>query len=403
MANDDLPILYAMDAQGQLRHIEEVENGDACVCFCPACGQPMRARNGGKIILNSFAHQPGATCDWAVEAVIAKVAKRAIERMGVLALPELRFHDAVTGRERPMSAARVMRVERVELTSICGRQAPCLEVTVTGGGKSRPFALCVSLRKGLSDAQADELYGRTRGVVLVDLGADMHRRAKALDRHYDRDELIRLYQDEDFLCSVVTDAECGASSWVRNAIRDERERESREEKERRARAEELRRAEREEESRRRAAAERARAEERFARENREGVVHEPARRVTWLRTYDVRRWPDTATPPGSLSPGERLVQNGGLMALIEQKDGRERARIISDLTIDVIDEISCNLESLCQGFDKLDLLFRLGDPEDGRRIALSQVDGRHYELSVGANAREWCCALQGIVSRGVEV
>lgn len=403
MPNDDLPILYAMDAQGELRHIEEVENGDACGCFCPACGQPMRARNRGKVILHSFAHQPGATCAWAVEAVITKVAKRAIERVGLLALPELRFHHAVTGRDVTISQARVMQVADVDLTWVGGRQAPCLEVTVLGGNQSRRFAICVSLRKGLDDAQADELYGRTSGVVLVDLGADMRQRSKELGRHYDRDELVSMYQDEDFLTAIITDAETGASCWVRNAIRDERERASREEKARRDHAEELRRAALEEESRRRAVAERAKTEERVAREDREGVIREPDRCVTAYDSYDVRRWPDVVVSPASMPPGGRLVQNGGLTALIEQEGSYERVRIVSDLTIDAIDEISWNLERLRQGFDRFDLLFRLGDLGDGRRIALTRIDGSHDNMRVRSSVREWCCALQGIVSRGVEV
>lgn len=55
------PILFGRDADGILRHIDSVANGEACGCFCPdpSCGQVLIARNGGAKRIHHFAHKRG--------------------------------------------------------------------------------------------------------------------------------------------------------------------------------------------------------------------------------------------------------------------------------------------------------------------------------------------------------
>ena len=47
---------YALDEHGRLVHIDDVPNGKACKCVCPACKGALQAKNKGEhLILFVFA------------------------------------------------------------------------------------------------------------------------------------------------------------------------------------------------------------------------------------------------------------------------------------------------------------------------------------------------------------
>ena len=112
--NDELPILHARDECGTYRFIEDVPNGDAYGCFCPACGQPMCGRNAGVKRRHSFTHQPGATCMWGVEAVVTALSKKAIEDTGMIVLPSLSYRNAVSNEVLLETEEMQMKVVKVE-------------------------------------------------------------------------------------------------------------------------------------------------------------------------------------------------------------------------------------------------------------------------------------------------
>lgn len=406
-ADYEPPILYARDSQDAYRYIDDVQNGDACGCFCPACGQPMRARNAGQKRRHSFAHQPGMTCTWAVEAVIAALAKQAIEESGRMAMPALYYENAVTGGIDRLSESRLMKVSEVELVTLAGRLAPCLVVTVQGGGKTARFGLCITLRRKLTIEQEEQLLGDTRGIVLVDLGVDLARQRKELGRHYDRDELILGYQDKDRLSEILLEQSSDLMDWIRNARRDEYEMKSAAEKaeldrkEAKARAE----AEREyEEARKREEEAREReARERTDREAHEGIVREPDNFVTEYDEYDVRRWGDKSIPSGHLRPGERLVYNGGLLALILKTGDTEGVRVLMEMSLDALDEISWNYGELSRDFEEFTLVLNSEYLQLTKVVEITATGGEYAQMSFTSDARAYCCALQGLLYQGARL
>lgn len=71
---------YALDRNGILAHIDSVANGNNCDCVCPACNEPLVARNEGRINIHHFAHQSGLECSCAYETTLHLLAKEKIQK-----------------------------------------------------------------------------------------------------------------------------------------------------------------------------------------------------------------------------------------------------------------------------------------------------------------------------------
>ena len=56
-------LIYAVDSNGFLVNVDDVRTGNECGCFCPACKEPLMAKNQGQKRIHHFAHQIGrASC-----------------------------------------------------------------------------------------------------------------------------------------------------------------------------------------------------------------------------------------------------------------------------------------------------------------------------------------------------
>ncbi|MEE1272337.1 MAG: competence protein CoiA family protein [Bacteroidales bacterium] len=72
--NRDCDLTYALDSEGKLVNIGDVESGKKCGCFCPACKESLVARKG-KIRKHHFAHSSGISCEHAYESMLHQLAK----------------------------------------------------------------------------------------------------------------------------------------------------------------------------------------------------------------------------------------------------------------------------------------------------------------------------------------
>ena len=71
-------LTYALDQTGQLVNVDDVPVGNRCGCFCPACKEPLIAKNQGTKRKHHFAHQSGTECEYAVESMLHILAKEKI-------------------------------------------------------------------------------------------------------------------------------------------------------------------------------------------------------------------------------------------------------------------------------------------------------------------------------------
>lgn len=71
-------LTYALNADKQLVNINDVVTGINCKCVCPACNEPLIAKNKGQKRKHHFAHQSGTECKYAVESMLHILAKEKI-------------------------------------------------------------------------------------------------------------------------------------------------------------------------------------------------------------------------------------------------------------------------------------------------------------------------------------
>ena len=223
-------IVYGRGPDGLLRHIEDVESGEACNCVCPdpSCGQALIARKGTKRI-HHFAHKRG-TCEWAVEYVISAVAEKVVGSSGALAFPELSFRNYFTGSEQTLAASRVMRITSAKLVEESGRGNPDLLVTCADkSGASKQFLVVLSLIHGVSQKSRTALAEARRDAFVVDLKALLKQRKEAAGKHYDRERILVGFQDEAFLADVLTQGDGSCLQWIFNANAEAAAKKSKEE------------------------------------------------------------------------------------------------------------------------------------------------------------------------------
>ena len=82
----------AIDADGNWKHVNEVESGLACNCYCPHCRARLIAINSkpeGESKAHHFAHERGSDCVWSDESSLHKLAKEALAEEQKIMLPVL--------------------------------------------------------------------------------------------------------------------------------------------------------------------------------------------------------------------------------------------------------------------------------------------------------------------------
>lgn len=258
---ESIPILYALDGSGDLRHVDDVPNGEASGCCCPdpSCSQALVAKSGGEKKIHHFAHKRGS-CAWSAENVVARLACAVLEEGRRLAFPKLDCLDACKQGVVELTPARRLHLAGdVSLEGLSGRGAPEVVVQIEySDGRLRRFALLFSLVHGLNKGQLQKLSESGIETILVDLRVMYREERRRSGKHFDRAELLASFQAPRLIAKVLTGEDEPCKKWVLNSKRDEVEAAAG------ARADEEARRRREETARQRAAAKRRVEEEQEA-------------------------------------------------------------------------------------------------------------------------------------------
>lgn len=90
-----------------------VANGDACNCYCPLCGEDLRAINKEHKQKAHFKHLPGSNCNWNGETYIHKVTKVILKDLSEIQLPEITCYTY--SNEKLQKRYKQLIVENLEL------------------------------------------------------------------------------------------------------------------------------------------------------------------------------------------------------------------------------------------------------------------------------------------------
>lgn len=106
-------LLYALNKEGRMVHVNEVLNGISCHCYCPGCSAPLVAKNNGETVAPHFAHASGKACGGAHESELHLLAKEIISKEKALMLPRygtvyqggvIRFDDVEVERRNDIAS-----------------------------------------------------------------------------------------------------------------------------------------------------------------------------------------------------------------------------------------------------------------------------------------------------------
>lgn len=78
---------YAHNKNGIKVHVDSVENGAECNCYCEHCKSPLIAKNKGKKRVHHFAHANGVICEGEYETQLHQMAKNIIQKNKCIMLP----------------------------------------------------------------------------------------------------------------------------------------------------------------------------------------------------------------------------------------------------------------------------------------------------------------------------
>lgn len=88
--------IFGLAANGQLIGIAQAQRGKACNCTCPACGEPLVAKQG-KVVSWHFAHATTKQCAYAAQTGLHLAIKEILVRHKKMLLPPVRI--SVTNKE----------------------------------------------------------------------------------------------------------------------------------------------------------------------------------------------------------------------------------------------------------------------------------------------------------------
>ncbi|MGN0038608.1 MAG: hypothetical protein ACI36Y_05715 [Coriobacteriales bacterium] len=214
---DDPPITCALDREGKLVHVDEVPNGNACRCTCPACGEPLCAVQGSSR-MHFFRHLAHRSCKWALDAVLQSRAEAVLAERGRMIFPALSYYDHAERKHLSLSQAVEMSLGDVREQEMGGWGVPATAFAVDCGEKGvRQVALVAWAAFEPGAEQYDSLAAAGYDVVSANI-QQLHERIKAAEgRHADKKGILDYIQSAELMARVLCGDLAGNLRWERNA------------------------------------------------------------------------------------------------------------------------------------------------------------------------------------------
>lgn len=213
-------LFCALDRNGTLVRIEDVERGLACGCTCPACGEPLVAKKGSGKKIPHFAHHSDKNCEYAYETSLHLAAKSILENAKKLVIPPLYLQFPYsTKKSLLIHDAKEICIDSVELEKRIGEIVP--DVVVYAAGSKLLVEIFVThsvsdkLEKikaaGISTIEID-LSDVDRDISMEDLEALLLEDSPQKQWVYSAQE-AKKYKDFVFLADELPVADLRKTTW----------------------------------------------------------------------------------------------------------------------------------------------------------------------------------------------
>ena len=174
-AGHDRMVVFARRQSGELAHIDQVDNGKACHCFCLACSEALIARQGD-VRGHSFAHPSGTQCSHALEAMLHGVAVELIRRRECFVTPALRVEAGVSTPHGRIGDFRQIAAMQVPVTAVALQMRspwprPCVIATIKG----RELQIRVNIVHQASEHERQRVAELEQAAVEIDLTGNFPR------------------------------------------------------------------------------------------------------------------------------------------------------------------------------------------------------------------------------------
>ena len=162
MATNRLNLVYAIK-DGAGISIEDADRGLKCGCVCPACGEPLVAKKGTKV-MHHFAHHSGSNCEYGYETSLHLMAKAILSTAKTIVTPKVYVYFPNSTKEKQLCCdSRAIPVDKVELEQNYGNVVP--DVVVYSGG--RKFFLEIYVTHAVDREKISKL--KTAGISTMEI------------------------------------------------------------------------------------------------------------------------------------------------------------------------------------------------------------------------------------------
>lgn len=196
MATNRLNLVYAIK-DGAGINIEDVESGLKCGCVCPACGEPLVAKKGTKV-MHHFAHHSGSTCEYGYETSLHLMAKDILSQTKKITIPAVYVEFPDSDRSPQLyRAAQEVTIDRVVLEQRYDNFIP--DVALHIGGKILFVEIYVT--HAIDSSKLEKL--KRAGISTIEI--NLSKKDRMVTETELRDILLKVSDEKTWKYNVVAD------------------------------------------------------------------------------------------------------------------------------------------------------------------------------------------------------
>lgn len=164
MSKKQLNLVYALK-DNEIVSVDDVESGLKCGCICPACGAPLVAKKGSKM-MHHFSHYAGQNCEYGYETSLHLAAKSILLHSKEIIIPPvyIEFPNDIKKKELINETQKII-IDRVELEKHFDNIIP--DVVVYSGKKK--FFIEIFVTHKIDEQKLKKLKDANISTIEIDL------------------------------------------------------------------------------------------------------------------------------------------------------------------------------------------------------------------------------------------